>query len=1299
MTLKDIAGKIGTLFNQGIGNLQQGIQNWATSNPQQAQNLIRFEPTRQNIKAFPKQVVGSSYKWFTTPGTNPFFDSYQQTGGQTNIPKINFTSKIKNPVIKFVAGVPESMVNIPIGLVEGAGKLNKSIVESARDVNKIAQGQKVPIQSWVRNAANAADLPVNLALLRSSSKDILTSNTLKKKAISGFQGGFKYGSTTGGLESLQNIKDTDNFSKIVSNTAKEAASRGISMGVVGILFGGLSFGWDRITGKPIIPDFLDGKTLQEANAIIENIKRVDISSLQEMAKFTDYSIKKYDPMTSKQNFKSKYEYESYVRDMAKKFGINPEQSNVKIANAFRQILDAKQAGTANGPYLSEAEARMNIPKDETKEQLPVNYTPITTKKGKIVRPSTEEQLNQILRPSSRGGESVAQIRGRIMRGQAEPDDFLRGLEEDQRKIKFMPSEPQTQPKYIPPSEFKRQANQAQGNAEINQQSFNDIFARWIGKREASKTMGVKTATQVDVPKNVKGWDVISYIENPNKNVSEETKQVASVVRNQYDELYNYAKQSGIDLGYLKDYITHIWKESPEVVAQKFKSASQKFKFSGERTFPTYEQGIEMGLTPKFTDPRQLISEYTRRLEQTKANVDLIKELQDSGLIVNKRTPGFTPINGVGFSAPSTRIGENTIREGVFYAPNKIAKVINQVFSPQESPIALSTAAKASGGVQDIMLSGGIPKTPVNAWTVAQVIKEVTAGRIKGPLKALWTSLSESGSNKYFSENADLIKEQQLNNIPISTTLNTESLVNKGTIERLFGKNMGEAWNKTVNEPTFKRFMPVLQTEFYKDTKNAALQAGKSMEESINIASLATKNFYGLTSTAANAKKSQIGKDVLSTVFFAPRYRESMINFWLNNLKALKNPLALENRTNVKFVVGATITVLAYDQLNRAFNNGRSMFDNPPGTEDKLLIPTSDGTVIGVPFLSSIATVPRALFREGKMILKGDLSGAIKDAGQTYTSSLLKPLADVAANQDYFGKSIAQDNMTTGEKYKAQGKYLLNQYVFTHPYLRELTNTNNQKDPAYQRLSRAMELPFRFYDQQSLNTKYYYGAKDTAIKGLSNQEQQAFNAIPKSDTNDPNTRILKYQIYLTYPSVFEAKQKIELETAAKTGKAIDPLYLVNYDTAKKYMRYEALPEGSQDRKAMTKAYPELTALFDVRSQYFNENPIPGQATTQKPIASSYVQSQMDAKNWNDPQVQAYLDANTQWNNAQREKLGLPPLAGYTYKPKKITFKISKAPKIKTIKLKLSKPKKIKVKKVKLPKIKKPKKVKIILTKDK
>lgn len=970
------------------------------------------------------------------------------------------------------------------------------------------------------------------------------------------------------------------------------------------------------------------------------------------------------------------------------------------------IFDPKKVkivGNATPEEFNKTNAVETSPKVQPFKQT---FTPIQLDENLKVKPKSPEQMLRDLNSPGLKGESVLQQEGRYMQMRlknAQEDPFIQGLEEDKARW----NNPQPQPgdmgggyKEPPPppgQQYSDQgAEQAAGQALVNSENkkvFDDIFRRFIGKRDAARTTGFQTGYKYkDIPvKN--GEEVINAIEHPERPVSDALKPYVDRIRNEYDNLYKYAKTSGVDLNYVKNYITHIWDQPLEKVQQMYLAAKQRGFFQNERKLPTYEEGKSMGLVPKYTHPAAILSEYTRKLEEVKAGLQMFKDLQKEGLVVDAyvghNRPGFKVIDAPGFPRSSSMEADGKIYQGNYYAPKEIADQINKLFSEKQSTPVLGGLKTLSGKIQDVTLSGGIPKTPLNAFTFAQVQKEMLSVRFKSPISSLIRGISKENSLKFFQENGETIKKMQKNNIPVASEMNPENIVKGTVINRTLGEKVGHLWNTTVNDPTFKRFMPQLQINFFNDIEKQALKKGLTAEEAEKIAVKATKNFYGITGTDVMAKHSQLREDTLGAFFFAPKFRESMINFWGNNFKSLKNPLALENRGNIKFLVGATMLFLGYNAANQAIN-GHPMWENPSGTEDKLLIPLGDGHTLGIPFLSSIATVPRALLRQGSSLLRGDISTAVKDAGQSYLSSGVKPFADIAANQDYFGNEITNSNDTTKDKFTKDAGYLLKQTVFAHPYAqflldrlipsgdaRKYVGLPKDKTPLYQAISQGLEAPLKFYKDSSLKAYDYYASKDKAVEKLSNQEKSALDAIPKSDTNDPNSTIFKYQTYLTYPNVFKAKQQIELDMAQKTNQPIDPLYLVNYDTAKKYMRYETLPPGSQDRKDLLKANPELGALFDIRAKYFAENPLPDQKQSTRPIPSDYVQKQIDLKNWSDPQVKNYLDANTAYNNSQREKLGLTPLAGFTpyaKKPKKIKLKKSKPlkalklPKLKALKTK-------------------------------
>lgn len=635
------------------------------------------------------------------------------------------------------------------------------------------------------------------------------------------------------------------------------------------------------------------------------------------------------------------------------------------------------------------------------------------------------------------------------------------------------------------ADMQRLAGQADFNNAENKKGWDKIFAGWIGKRDAATTTGTQMGYKFkNIPK-VNGMDVIKAMEDPTKNVPKNIRSQVEPLHKEFDRLYNEAKKEGVDIGYRENYITHFWDKDELQVKRDYQTFKKKEFIQNEREVPTYEEGIKMGLKPKYTQPAPILADYAQRLEKLKANIQFIKDAKQQGFIVDASVgmsqPGFVPITAPGFPKSISKGIDEKIVTGTYYAPQEIANQINKQFSVEDTGNigkVFNKTGAVSGFLQDVGLSGGIPYTPMNAFTSAQVQKELLSGRISSPVSSFIRAVSPGKTKEFFNKNAEQIKKMQLRNIPVNSTYRIDDILGAEPPQGLTGWTK-EIWNKAMGDPTFNRFMPMLQVNLFNDIEKAALRAKKSPEEAADIAAKAVKNFYGSTDTATAARRMKLTKDVGKTFLFAPRYRESMINFWVNNLKSLKNPLALENRTNIKFLAGSALALGTMNFINEELN-GHGMMENPSGKEDKLLIPVSaltgdenDKTVIGVPFLSSIATVPRAIFREGKMLLEGDAKGAATDALSSYSSMLVKPAADILKNEDYFGNQITEETDTPEEKLKKQGEYAFSQYVLGHPYLKEGLTPSNQGDPLYQRASRSMELPFRFYDKDSIAKGEFY----------------------------------------------------------------------------------------------------------------------------------------------------------------------------------------------------------------------------------
>ena len=615
--------------------------------------------------------------------------------------------------------------------------------------------------------------------------------------------------------------------------------------------------------------------------------------------------------------------------------------------------------------------------------------------------------------------------------------------------------------------------------------------QYLGTLESAETTARSLADTL--PAKLKGQDAIDAIVAKDNGIRTGRPEIDSV-NDQVDRIYNnlYAKykDAGFDMGYVDNYSPRIYKHPK--TGEAITKADYLFltRTPGQTISRTAQNVNPDDLLYK--TPQELLAHYTRTFERAKAGREYFDALKKSGHIVESgtRPDGMMVIDAPGMPQPSPRDFDGAQIQGNYYAYPEVAKKINKVFGVDEGNKISNVTAKVAGKLQDIGLSGGVPFTPLNSFTFAQVTKELTAGKVSAPLKALFGSLSDKQAQKFFKNNAPIVEEMQKQGIRISSEYNTSTL--NGFMDSLKGKKgsekAGMLWDRTMSDPTFKRFMPRLQVETYKQVKGKLLNKYPDAEAS-KLAGDLVKNFYGLTDLTTQATRSQTGSDIVSTVFFAPKYRESMGRFWLNNVKAL-DPRKINDPAyaqNIRFNIGATLLFGAMQGANM-YLNGTPTWENPEGKKDKLIIPdkyvpfNTNGKDLGVPFLSSIATVPRNIATG----LAGAVTGNFGEVGKSAKSFLgygVRPLADLANNEDYFGSQIYKEDGSTGEKLGSGASYLTK--AFMPPYIREGINAASNKLPegvkdfvgardqsGFETLARVGETPLRFYDPN-----YYRGEGD------------------------------------------------------------------------------------------------------------------------------------------------------------------------------------------------------------------------------
>jgi hypothetical protein len=1168
-----------------------------------------------------------------------------------------------NIAVNMPQTIAESAVNTPSLLLKGvsntgldlAGQINhgerKPLSTYAADIAPFAEGMLnigtgIYGGSLFKNAAKEAIAPV----VKQSVSQILKSGA--KSIVKGTGIGAGYG-LVGGLQetSGQSVDD------MINNALKKTA---IGAGTGAVLGPTMELG-TKMVGKAYgtTKDMLSKMTPAERQSgKIDIIAPVGKQFKEPYVRGDKATIEKQldAVLNTESHMNGKWNSRIPARETAfKELEHYAQQGDQGAVDALNKAL-ALQADLSK----AEISKATQIPEIKTLTGKSVKDI-LAKKKQPIVSQPVTPEIVKPVGPGSLPWEEAGYVLPKGKTPESLPEGFVVN-----KKKQMVPLNPKAEQLTVKELISKKNTAEVQGENKVN---YNDILARNIGKREAAKTRGMQQAIKVnDIPKE-KQWDVIRAREGTLTTSDPVVNEKVGVLKQIFDEAHTVAKNTGLPIDYIDNYVTHIWKETPQQVEKAYKSFKTTLKYAHERKYPTYDEGLKMGLTPKFTNPAQIVNEYVTRLHKVVANVEMFKELQDNGLLISGKkaagNPDFVRIDAVGFPRHEVQVnGEKTVISD-WYAPKALADKINQIANPNEASWkGVEKLAKVSSAIQDVSMSGGIPKTPINAWTAAQTTKEILSGRVKAPVKAIAISMSEKATQKYNTENSQFIIEQQEQNVPIHTTFNSSILEDKGAVKRTLGEKVANSWNKAINEPTFKRFMPILQTEFYKDIRAKAIKMGKSEGEAIKVATQAVKNWYGLKGTDITAFADQNKENVIKTLFFAPKYRESMWTFWGNNLKSLIKPTALENRANIRFLVGSVLTLTAMNAINKV-QTGKNMWENPPGKEDKMLIKIGDG-YIGVPFLSSIATMPRMAFKIGKNIVSGDLPQAAREAKGSL-SQMIRPVADVVTNEDYFGNKIVEDNSQNPLLDRAL--YVAGQV--NHPYIRELVNAGmgNLPDsmrqqlgmtkksvPAYQAISQALELPFRFYNKTNgndpLETGYYYQTRDEILKGMSTNDKATWEKLHPSDKVDNGAlnSQQKAMLYLNNPQIQVREMILAQALKTKLGQDYDPVWDLPADQRNQiFAARTSLPGEKNTVKAEISKQSWYAEFNKMEADYYDKlySKIgPQTSDTGQPTASDYVQSQMDVKNWKDPQVQQYLNDLSEYNNNKRTSLGLSPIAPYS-----------------------------------------------------
>lgn len=657
------------------------------------------------------------------------------------------------------------------------------------------------------------------------------------------------------------------------------------------------------------------------------------------------------------------------------------------------------------------------------------------------------------------------------------------------------------------------------NAPIKQK-FLDLTNKYLGNQKAGAFNAVDRAKKfneqfgnlTEKQKN----EVIFATDDPKFTTKDPAVQRAvDYLHAEFDSAYRlFTEDKGLKLNYQQSYYPRQYKNvktGDEISAAEYNLLQRSSARQKGRTSDTL---AEWKLVTR--DPAEALVKYYTSLEKAAAGQKYLNGLKSEGLVISSSEPvrGMQPVIAEGMQ-------ENGM---IYYAKPDVAKQLNRLFGSEKASGFFEKSLEKAQGVnsfmQSFVLSGGVPNTPLNAFGVMQFMKNAMALHPIQGGKAFYLGMTRKGADKFFEKNQSYIQKMTQNGLDVRYDYRPQMKSAKADIATAFkdkgtAKAIAVGWDELTNDATFGRFMPALETLHFKGVYNKLVKTMPEAEAA-KTAAKATANFFGKNTLAKDATRSKVANDASGALLFAPRFRESMLNFWVKNAQALKpgNITKPEYRDNVKFMAAAALTYGVMDGINYA-ENGVHMYQNPDGKKDKLLLPGKDGQYVGVPFLPSIATVPRNLGMGAYNLATGNFDEAGKNA-KSFLSIPARAVGDILTNENYFGAPIVQKDATGGERAAQIGSYLVKNNL--QPWIREGLNAAGQnlpdetkkmlgikKQTGAQTASQALELPFRFYDSQNFkggSDKFANATPDQiSVKQLKKDNQKRQDTYQKSFSKD------------------------------------------------------------------------------------------------------------------------------------------------------------------------------------------------------
>jgi len=652
------------------------------------------------------------------------------------------------------------------------------------------------------------------------------------------------------------------------------------------------------------------------------------------------------------------------------------------------------------------------------------------------------------------------------------------------------------------------------------------FENWVNKRNAAKIADFakrKEFAYLDEG----GIDGIFAVQaGKNKGKYKELRRF-------FDNAYEKIKKIDKQINYQKNYIPQLWQEPEEKVAEVLgRTFTMKPGFTFEKVIDSYKEGIEKGLTPRFTTISELAGWYQGRVNKTLADREFFNYLIKEKLIQpspQTKGLGWVTLDPDRFPTRKVKIGKETY-VGTFSAPKPLADLINNYLKNPDGPI--EQLANYASRVKNIALSAGVPKTAINFHGFNILARNVMASKnpVEGFLTGVKYMIKPDIAEKDLIKNLPLAEFAVKNGLTISTEGHSIVEMERGQLKKLLGK-AGELRKDWMEKPLFQQMIPALKLKHFKEVFDDLVSSGVNKKEAGKMAAKITNSIYGGINIDALGRDKNL-QSLLRAGLLAPDWAETQVRTAGGILRSIANPKTPEYKAYRTILRNLAMMYLGATFANKIFT-GRWLHQNPAGREFEVAVgKDSKGQTIFVRPFGTAADFVRLPYEIVSALVKGDFS-AIPRIIRNRLSIPLGVVVGLLANVDYRGKPIlGQDVYGRPMTVSQQAVNLAQQagrLVGVPPQLQAVSGLITGQDSPEETLAKMAEAPLRFQD---IDLNEVYKIKRQSQKEQAKRKQQAsrlYNQLSKIDPVEANKRA--GEIKSTDPLLYRELEKIVKEKKA------------------------------------------------------------------------------------------------------------------------------------------------------------------------